>query len=95
MDDKAGNFAELGFTAGSELLKALKSADLSALFMTASDVVLVVNNENKIEDACFGDEELFNGGGRGWSGRPVLEVVTEESVRHLPFKRSISPYSTM
>ena len=69
----------MGFSDSDKLFSDIDANGFGKILMAASDLVLIVNKNNMILDACFSSEELFAGGGRGWKGRNLSEIVTPES----------------
>ena len=80
MDDRTGSHSEMGFTESDSLLSGLSGDLIGRILFKSSDVVLVVDGTGVIRDASFLSGELFEGGGKGWKGRPLLEIVTAESI---------------
>ena len=79
MDDRTGQLSEMGFADSEKLFNDMDASAFGKILMAASDMVLVVDQSDVIIDACFNSEELFAGGGRGWKGRTLSEIVTPES----------------
>lgn len=79
MDDRIGNLSEMGFVDSGGALSGLDGQATGRLLTAAADVVLIVDKDDVIQDASFSNHELFAGGGRGWRGRALFEIVTSES----------------
>ena len=80
MDDRIGQLSEMGFADSDKLFGGLDAEGFGKILMASSDLVLIVDRDNKILDASFSSEELFAGGGRGWKGLNLSEIVTPESL---------------
>lgn len=80
MDDRTLSSQGMSFSDSDAYLRGLDHVLVGQVLEVSSDVILILDSDGEIKDTSFRSKELYAGGGRGWAGRNLREIVTDESV---------------